>query len=212
MVPTRGDVVEDAWIRVEGRVDEADGSLAGIGPLFVDEGDDAAKGRRGRRCAVDQAETAVDRDDIVCAVGRHVGVASCGLRIVVLSRGVGRLVICKIGGNGRRLVGWLGEDVAESTARVDDGLASFLGRGDAGASDNLRRAYGGDIGATEVFESAALPRHRTKWKQQTLYVPSSREGWVESTGSAAVVCPASTFGLGAALTSVSGNAVIARRV
>ena len=187
MVPTRGNVVEDAGVRVEGRVDEADGSLAGIGPLFVDEGDDAAKGRRGRRCAIDQAETAVDGDNIVCTVGSHVRIASYGLRIVVLSRGVARLVICKVGGNSRRLVGWLGEDVAESTAGVDNGLAGFLRRGDAGARDDLRRAYGGDIGATRVLESAALPRHRTKRKQQRLYVPSSRERWVESTGSAVVV-------------------------
>ena len=49
-------------------------------------------------------------------------------------------------------------------------------------------------------------------KQSTLYVPSSREGRVESAGSAFVVGPAGTLGLGAALAAVSGNAVVARRI
>ena len=47
LVPTRGDVVQDRGVGVQGRVEEADGTLAGVGALLVDEGDDAAEcGRR----------------------------------------------------------------------------------------------------------------------------------------------------------------------
>ena len=56
--------------------------------------------------------------------------------------------------DGRRLVGWHGEDVAESTAGVDDGFAGFLGCGDAGARDDLRCSDGSDVWATEVLELA----------------------------------------------------------
>ena len=211
MITTRGDIVEDGGIRVQGRVDEADGSLARIGPLFIDEGDDAAKGRRRGRGTVDQAETAVNGDDVIGAVGGHVGIASRGLRIVVLSGGVGRLVVRKVGGDGGGLIRWLGEDVAEATAGVNDRLAGFLGGGHAGAGDDLRRAYRCDVGAMGLT-LASLPLHKMRRKSQRLYVPSSREGWVKSTRSARIVGPASTLGLGAALTSVTGNAIVTRRV
>lgn len=49
-------------------------------------------------------------------------------------------------------------------------------------------------------------------KCSPLYVPRSRKGRVESTGAACVVGPAGTHGLGAALATVSGNAVVARGV
>ena len=100
MVPARGDVVQDCGVCVKGGVEEADGALAGVGTLLVDEGDDAAE--HGGRCgsAVDQAEATIDRDDVVCAVGGDVGVAAHGLRIIVLRRGVGRLVVGEVGGYG----------------------------------------------------------------------------------------------------------------
>ena len=48
MVPAGGDVVQDRGVGVQGRVEEADGSFAGVGTLLVDEGDDAAEcGGRG---------------------------------------------------------------------------------------------------------------------------------------------------------------------
>ena len=55
-------------------------------------------------------------------------------------------MVREIGADGCRLVGWLGETIAEPTAGVDDGLAGLLRCGDACARDDLRRAYGGDIG------------------------------------------------------------------
>ena len=61
-------------------------------------------------------------------------------------------MVRKVGGDGRRLIGWLGEAVAESSAGVNDGLAGFLGCGDASAGDDLRRAYGGDIGAVQAWD------------------------------------------------------------
>ena len=140
MVPTGRDIVEDRRVGVQRGVDEADGGLSGIDALLVDERDDAAeRGRRGRG-AVDQAQAAVDGDDVVGAVGRHVRVATHRLRVVVLRRRVAGLVVGKVGFHGRGLVGWQGEDVAEAAAGVDDCLAGFLGRGHAGAGHDLRRA------------------------------------------------------------------------
>lgn len=154
MVPTRGDVVEDRGVRIERRVDEADGCLSSIDTLLVDERDDAAEsGRRGRG-AINQADTAVDSDSIVCAVRGYVRVASHGLRVVVLRGGVGWLVVCEVGCDGRGLVGWHGEDVAEPTAGVDDGFAGFLGCGDAGAWDDLRCSNGGDVWTAQILELA----------------------------------------------------------
>ncbi len=100
MVSARGDVVQDARVGVEGRVNEADGTFSGIGTLLVDEGDDAAE--CGGRCggAIDQAQAAVDGDDVVCAVSGDVGVAADGLRVVVLGGGVGWLVVGEVGGDG----------------------------------------------------------------------------------------------------------------
>ena len=178
--------------------------------MLVDEGDDGTKRGRRSRGAVYQAERAVDRDDVVRAVGRDVGVASGRLRVVVLSRGVGRLVVREVGSHGRGLVRWLGEDVAEAAAGVDDGLAGFLGCRDAGTRDDLGRAYGGDIGAAQFvkFSFHILQRERDREFLSMTDVPSARKGWVESARTTGVVCPAGTFGFGAALTAVAGNAVV----
>ena len=59
-------------------------------------------------------------------------------------------MVREVGCDGRGLVGWHGEDVAESTTGVDDGLASFLGCGDAGAWDDLRRSNRGDVWAAQI--------------------------------------------------------------
>lgn len=72
-------------------------------------------------------------------------------------------MIRKVGCNGRGLVGRDREDVAESTARIDDGLACFLGCGDAGARDDLRRADRGDVGASQ-FLTLAFTRYGKKLK------------------------------------------------
>lgn len=65
--------------------------------MLVDERDDATECRRRGRGAVDQADTAVDRDGIVRAVGGYVGVAAHSFRIVVLSRGIAGLVVGEVG-------------------------------------------------------------------------------------------------------------------
>lgn len=152
MVSPRRDVVEDRWVRVQSRIDEADCCLSSVDTLLVDERDDTAESRRRGRGAIDQAETAVDRDNIVCTVCGYVGVPAHGLRIVVLGGGVTWLVIREVGLDGGGLVGWHGEDVAESATGVDDGLAGFLGCGYAGPRDDLCRAYGGDVGAVQGLE------------------------------------------------------------
>lgn len=150
MVPARRDVVEDGGVGVEGGVDEADGGLAAVDALLVDEGDDAAERGGGGRGAVDEAEAAVDGDDVVGAVGGDVRVAADGLRVVVLGGRVAGFVVGEVGFHGGGLVGWQREDVAEAPAGVDDCLAGFFGGGHAGAGDDLRGAYGGDVWAGEV--------------------------------------------------------------
>ena len=100
LVPAGSDVVQDRRVSIQGWVDETDGSLAGIGTLLVDERDDAAECRRRCGGTVDQTETAIDCDDVVRAICGHIGVASRGLRVVVLSRGVGWLVVREVGGDG----------------------------------------------------------------------------------------------------------------
>lgn len=97
MVSTRGDVVEDGGVRVQRRIDEADCCFSSVDTLLVDEGDDAAESRRRGRGAVDQADTAVNGDGIVGAVGGYVGVAAHGLGVVVLSRRVAGLVVREVG-------------------------------------------------------------------------------------------------------------------
>ena len=109
------------------------------------------------------------------------------------------------------MIGGLGEAIAESTAGVDDGLARFLGCGNAGAGDDLRRAYGSDVWAVRMLESV-FKVSRTRRSHSALYVPGSRKGRVESARATRVVGPASAFGLGAALAAVSGNAIVAGRV
>ena len=105
----------------------------------------------------------------------------------------------------------LGEAIAEPTAGVDDGLASFLGCGNASARDNLRRAYGSDVWAVQILESV-FKVSRTRRSYSALYVPSSRKGGIKSAGATRVVGSASTLGLGAALAAVPGNAIVAGRV
>ena len=150
MVPARRDVVEDRGVGVERGVDEADGTLAGIDALLVDERDDAAECGRGGRGAVHEAEAAVDRDDVVGAVGGDVGVAAHGLRVVVLGCCVAGVVVGVVGFDGGGLVGWHGEDVAETAAGVDYCFAGFFGGGHAGSGDDLSRTYRGDVWAGKV--------------------------------------------------------------
>ena len=149
MVAARGDVVEDGRVGVERGVDETDGRFARVDALLVDERDDAAECGRGGRGAVDEAEAAVHRDDVVGAVGRDVRVAPHGLRVVVLRGGVAGFVVGEVGFHGAGLVGWEREDVAETAAGVDDCFAGFFGAGHAGAGDDLRGADGGDVRAGE---------------------------------------------------------------
>ena len=82
LVTTGSDVVEDPGVGICGRVDEADGALTDGKTLLIYERENAAQG--GGRCgsAVDQAERAVNGDDIVCAVGRDVGVTASLLAVV----------------------------------------------------------------------------------------------------------------------------------
>ena len=78
LVPAAGDIVEGAGIGVDGGVDEADGALAGVGALLVDQRDDAAEGRARGRGPVDELQRAVDGDDVVGAVGGDVGEGADG--------------------------------------------------------------------------------------------------------------------------------------
>ena len=89
-------------------------------------------------------------------------------------------MVREVGFDGCRLVGWQCEDVAEASAGIDNGLAGFLGRGDTSAWDDLRRAYRGDVGATQNL-GLGCKGYRVTRDDLGLYVPGSREGWVEST-------------------------------
>lgn len=59
-------------------------------------------------------------------------------------------MVGEVGCYGGGLVTGEGEDVAEAAAGVDYGFAGFFWRGDAGAGDDLRGAYGGYVGAVFV--------------------------------------------------------------
>ena len=120
-------------------------------------------------------------------------------------------MVREVGGDGCGLIGRLGEAIAESTTGVDDGLAGFLGCGDASARDDLRRAHRGDVRATQILE-LAFGVNRKRPIYSALYVPSSWKGRVEGAGATIVIGTPSALGLGAALGAVSGNAVVARRV
>jgi hypothetical protein len=63
------DIVQNARVRIENRVDEADATLAGVVAGLVDQGEDGAGRGRGGRSAVDEGEVAVDGDHVVCAIG-----------------------------------------------------------------------------------------------------------------------------------------------
>lgn len=169
-------------MRVQGGIDEADGAFAEIESGLVDEGDDGAEdGGRGRG-AVDEGELAVDGDDVVGPVGRHVRDAFGHLRVVEAVGAVGGRVVAEEGLHRRGLVVREREDVGEATAGKDDGLAGLFGRGDGGAGLDLRGADGGDVGA------------------------AAREGRVEDAGGAVVV----QFRDGVdATAAVAGNAEVA---
>ena len=109
------------------------------------------------------------------------------------------------------MVGWDGEDIAEAAAGVNDGLAGFLGCGDAGTWDDLRRAYGGDVGAAQSL-GLACEAYGKRRNSSDLYVPGSREGRVEGACFARVVGPAGTLGLSAAFGAVSGDTIVTGRV
>ena len=115
MIPAARDIVQYGRVRVQRRVDETDGTLAAVGALFVDQGDDGAKGRGRGRGAVDEAQGAIDRDDVVGAIGGDVWVAAYSPGIVVLGGGVCRPVVGKVGAHSRGLVRGFGEDVTEAT-------------------------------------------------------------------------------------------------
>jgi len=146
-LPPTGDIIHNARVRVQRRIDEAHGPLPRVRALLVDQSDDAAESRRGGRGAVDEAQGAVDCDDVVCAVGADVREPARGLRVVVLGRRVGRFVVREVGFHDRRLVGGEGKNVAEAPARVDDGFAGFFGGGDTGPGYDLRGADRGHVGA-----------------------------------------------------------------
>ena len=146
-IATARDIVEDIRMRVQGRIDEPDGTFPKIESRLIDERDDGAKdGRRGRG-AVDERELAVDGDDIVRAVGRNVGNAFRLLGVVEAVGAVRGRMVAEEGLHGRGLVVREGEDVGEAAAGVDDCFARFFGRGDGGAWSDLRGADGGDVGA-----------------------------------------------------------------
>ena len=56
-------------MRIYDRVDEAHGALASVIARLVDQSEDRAGCGRGCGCAVYEREIAVDRDDVVGAVG-----------------------------------------------------------------------------------------------------------------------------------------------
>ena len=184
VAPTR-DIIQCRGVGIQGRIDKAHRPLPSIRALFVDQGDDSThRGRRGR-CPIDQRDCIVHSDDVVGAVGGDVRVSAHGLRVVVLRGTVRGFVVRVVSLHGRGLVGRLREHVAESATGVDDGLAGFLGSGHAGPWDDLRGAHGCYVRA------------------------GSREGGVEGAGAAVVEGAAGAFGLGAALSAVAGNAVVA---
>ncbi len=185
LIPATGDIVHNSRIAIKRRIDEPNRALPAIGALLVDERDDGPERGRGRRGAVDERQGAVDCDDVVGAIGRHVRVPTYGLRVVVLRRAVAGIVVGVVGFHGRGLVRGLREHVAKAAAAVDDGLAGFLGGGHGGTRHDLRGADSGDVGA------------------------GGGEGGVEGAGAAGVVGAAGAFGSGAALAAVAGDARVA---
>ena len=187
VAPTR-DIIQCRRVGVQCRINEAHRALPRIRTLLVDQRDDPTHRRRGGRCPINQRDCTVHSDGVVGAVGRDVRVPAHGLRVVVLRGRVRRFVVRVVSLHGRGLVRWLREHVAEAAAGVDDGLTRLLGSGHAGSRDDLRGAHGCHV--------RARPRERG----------------VERAGAAVVVGAAGAFGLGAALSAVAGDAVVAGRI
>jgi hypothetical protein len=73
LVAALRDIVQNARVRVEDWVDEADAAFAGVVAGLVDQSEDGAGRGRGGGGAVDEGEVAVDGDHVVCAVGLEGG-------------------------------------------------------------------------------------------------------------------------------------------
>ena len=65
-------------------------------------------------------------------------------------------MVAEVGAYGCGLIGWQGEAIAESAPGVDDGFAGLLRCGDAGARNDLRCAYGGDVWTAQILGLAFI--------------------------------------------------------
>lgn len=72
-IATSSNVVEHVRVGVQSGIDEADGALAGLHALAVDEAEQRRDGRGGAARAEDLGEVAVDDDAEPGAVGGDVG-------------------------------------------------------------------------------------------------------------------------------------------
>lgn len=72
-VSTGRDIVQHVWVLVENRVDKADGALAGLQALSVDQTEQRGNCRSGTAGAEDLAEISVDDDAEPGSVGGDIG-------------------------------------------------------------------------------------------------------------------------------------------
>ena len=151
------DVVERAGIRVEERVEEAEGAPAGRSERIVDERDDAREDRASTARAVDPREPAAEDDLDVRADRRDIGVcAARGVEFAAVRRADGG----DVGRDGGRLVRRCDEVVGEAAAgEVRRGLAAER-RGERGCTNRgqacgLWSASGQTWGGTNCLQGAS---------------------------------------------------------
>lgn len=183
-IAAAGDIVQQAWVGVEGGVDEPDTAFTQVESGFVDQRQERADDGDGGGGAVDQGEGAIDSGDVVGSVRCDVGIAARGAAVVELSGGVRGRMSGEESVNGGCLVSGKGENVGEAAAGVDDGFTGLLWCGDGGAGGDLGSANGGHVGA------------------------GAGECWVEHAAGTVVVGTVR----GEAVTAVAGDAEIPGRV
>lgn len=166
---TLGDVVEDLRVLIDGRVDEAEGLLAGGDALLVDAREDGSDEGRRLGCATRGLVAALDDESSVVTNGGEIGVAAAGA--VVDAAGLGNLavaggvglvpgvVLAEVVRDGRLLVVGRFVDVAEAAARRErggDNLGLLVGDGaalgDGGGADHGKvGAAAGVVGDENVL-------------------------------------------------------------
>lgn len=127
LVTALGDVVQNARMGIQGRIDEANRALSNIQASLVDLGQDASECWTTGAGAIDEPERAVNSDNIVCSIRRDIRNTTSHLRVIEAIGTIWGRVIGKPMLDSGCLVTRQGEHVAESATTVDHSLTGFFG-------------------------------------------------------------------------------------